>query len=139
MAEIDDLRELARAFWAGRELPCPKHPGVKMKGSFVQTTFADHIYLDCPKGKERITIPQRPRQQEFNEPQVEGLILSEQRGDNVLCFRCQAKLVVSREEETFGQPTRTTFTCVRCFSYGIWRGTGPLPDPQGSATTTVAS
>ena len=111
-----------------------------MRGSFVQTTYADHIYLDCPKGKETITIPQRPRQQEFNEPQVEGLMLSQQRGDNVLCFRCQAKLVVSREEEIFGQPTRTTFTCVRCFSYGTWRGKpGPLPEPQAAKANTVAS
>jgi hypothetical protein len=140
MAEIDDLRELARAFWAGRELPCPKHPGVKMKGSFVQTTYADHIYLECPKGKETITIAQRPRQQEFNEPQVEGLILSEQRGDNVLCFRCQAKLVVTREEESFGQPTRTTFTCVRCFSYGIWRGkSGAAAETPPPQETTVVS
>lgn len=124
MAEIDELRELTRAFWAGSELLCPRHRGVRLKGSFVQTTYADHIYLECPRGKETITIPQRPRQQEFNQPQVEGLMLSVQRGDNILCFRCQSRLVVDRQEEAFGKPSRIIFTCVRCLSYGIWKPGG---------------
>ena len=33
-------RELARAYWAGKPIACPKHPGATMTGSFVQTTFA---------------------------------------------------------------------------------------------------
>lgn len=134
MAELDDLRELARSFWAGGDLPCPRHPGIKLKGSFVHTTYSDHIYLECPKGKETITIPQRPRQQQFNEPQVEGLITSLQRGDNVLCFRCQAKLVIDRQEEAFGKVSRMVFTCVRCLSFGIWEGKG-----AGAETVEKAS
>jgi hypothetical protein len=141
MAEIDDLRELARAFWAGRELLCPRHRGVKLKGSFVQTTYADHIYLECPKGKETISIPQRPRQQEFNLPQVEGLLLSIQRGDNILCFRCQSKLVTDRQEEAFGKASRIIFTCVRCFSYGIWEPgmqSAEVPPAAGSESVKIA-
>ena len=133
MAEIDDLRELARNFWAGRDLPCPRHRGVNLEGSFVRTTYSDHIYLQCPRGKEVITIPQRPRQQEFNEPQVEGLMVSVQRGDNVLCFRCQSKLVMDREEEVFGKPSRTIFTCVRCLSFGVWDSSQGTPQVKSAA------
>ena len=39
--EVEQLRELVRAFWSNRDIECPKHPGVKMNGSFVQTTFAE--------------------------------------------------------------------------------------------------
>lgn len=123
MAEIDELRELAKSYWAGTELLCPKHPGVKMKGSFIHTTYADHIYLDCPAGKETITIPQRPRQQQFNGPQIEGLIVFLQRGDNVLCYRCQSKLVIDQRELTAGSSVSNfKFTCIRCLSYGSWEG-----------------
>src|SRR5688572_18150966 len=134
MSEIDEMRELARNYWAGKELPCPKHPGVNMKGSYIRTTFADHIYLECPRGKETITIPQRPRQQEFNEPQVEGLMYSLQRGDNVLCFRCQAKLDIDRQEEVFGKPSRYVFTCVRCFSFGVWVSKPGVEQPEAAAS-----
>ena len=133
MAEIDDLRELARNFWAGRDLPCPRHHGVNLIGSFVQTTYSDHIYLVCPRGKETTTIPQRPRQQEFNEPQVEGLMVSLQRGDNILCFRCQSKLLMARDEEVFGKPSRTTFTCVRCLSFGVWESSQGIPAVKSAA------
>ena len=129
MSEIDEMRELARNFWAGKDLPCPKHPGVNMKGTYARTTYSDHIYLECPRG-ETITIPQRPRQQEFNVPQVEGLMVSLQRGDNVLCFRCQAKLDIDRQEEVFGKPSRYTFTCVRCFSFGIWESKADAEQPK---------
>ncbi|HVT01953.1 MAG TPA: hypothetical protein VHL58_01100 [Thermoanaerobaculia bacterium] len=123
MAEIDELRELAKSFWAKEDLLCPRHPGVKMKGSFIQTTYADHIYLDCPKGKETITIPQRPRQQEFNGPQIEGLVVFLQQGDRVLCYRCQSKLVIDQRELQAGSGiNRLLFTCVRCLSYGAWEG-----------------
>src|SRR5438270_12531457 len=90
--EVEQLRELAKAYWAGRDVMCPKHPGVKMIGSFVQTTFADHLYLTCPRGKETITIPQRPKQTEFNLQQVEGMVENLQRGDDILCYRCQSVL-----------------------------------------------
>jgi hypothetical protein len=92
--EVENLREMARKFWRGEEIYCERHPGVKMAGSFVQTTFADHVFLACPKGKETITIPQRPRQVEFHAQQVIGMVENIQRGDSNLCFRCQAKLEV---------------------------------------------
>src|SRR2546422_4347622 len=79
--EVEQLRDLARAFWAGKEILCPKHPGVKMTGSFVQTTFADHIFLTCPRGNETIAIPQRPKQIPFQAQQVEGFVENIQRGD----------------------------------------------------------
>lgn len=121
MAEIDDLRELARAFWAGRPIPCPKHPGGVMTGTFVQTTYRDHIHLECNVGHETVDLPQRPRQQEFNQPQVEGLVESLDRGDAVKCFRCQATLVIDREERPGSEPHAYRFTCVRCLSFGEWK------------------
>ncbi|MCU1348904.1 MAG: hypothetical protein JWO56_1934, partial [Acidobacteria bacterium] len=96
--EVEQFRELARAYWAGKEIICPKHPGVTMIGSFVQTTFADHIFLTCPRGKETIQIPQRPRQLEFQLQQVEGLVENIQRGDRNLCYRCQASVEVATTE-----------------------------------------
>jgi len=123
MAEIDDLRELARNYWAKKDLLCPKHPGVKMKGSFIQTTYADHIYLECPRGKETITIPQRPRQQEFNPPQIEGLVVLMQKGDKVRCYRCQSSLLLDQRETPVGSGiSRLMFTCGRCLSWGSWEG-----------------
>lgn len=116
------MRELVKAFWAGRDVLCPKHPGIKMTGSFVQTTFADHVFLTCPKGKETITIPQRPRQTQFNLQQVEGMVENIQRGDENLCYRCQSKLEVDTQENKTTGITNYTFTCIRCFSYGTWRG-----------------
>lgn len=121
MAEIDELRELARLFWAGKPMPCPDHPDGLMKGTFVQTTYRDHVHLECSAGKEWIDIPQRPRQQEFNVPQVEGLVESLDRGDDVKCFRCQAILVIDREERPGSTPHRYLFTCVRCLSFGEWK------------------
>jgi len=112
--EVETLRDLARAYWAGRPVPCPKHAGVTLTGSFVQTTFADHVFLTCPRGKETITIPQRPKQQQFQAQQVEGYVENLQRGDSILCYRCQSALEVAEEEGSY------TFTCVRCFSWGTW-------------------
>ncbi len=120
--EVEQLRDLARAFWAGQPIPCPKHPGVTMNGSFVQTTFADHIFLTCARGKETITIPQRPRQVEFQDQQVEGFVENMQRGDAILCYRCQSELEVNTREDPVTGIGRYTFTCVRCLSYGSWAG-----------------
>lgn len=112
--EVETLRDLARAYWAGQPVKCPKHD-VPMSGTFVQTTFADHIALTCPRG-ETINIGQRPKQMEFQAQQVEGLVENLQRGDAILCYRCQSKL----EMQTSGG--ETTFTCIRCFSWGRWSG-----------------
>src|SRR4029079_18848785 len=98
--EIDELRELARAYWSGRPIPCPKRPGATCAGSCVQTTFADHIFLTCPKGRETITIPQRPRQIEFQDQQVEGMVENIQRGDKNLCYRRQSDLHVDVRAQT---------------------------------------
>src|SRR5437660_12678986 len=57
--DVQQLRDLARAFWTGQPIPCPKHHGAMMTGSFAQTTFAAHIVLTCQRGREAITIPQR--------------------------------------------------------------------------------
>lgn len=93
-----------------------------MTGSFVQTTFADHIFLDCPAGKETITIPQRPKQIEFQAQQVEGFVENLQRGDAILCYRCQSPLEVATSENRDTGIVDYQFTCVRCFSYGTWTG-----------------
>ena len=119
--DVQQLRDLARVFWAGKPVPCPKHPGLTMNGSFVQTTFADHLFLTCPRG-ETITIPQRPRQMEFHRQQVEGFLENIERGDANLCYRCQSELVVDSFENPDTGLAGYTFTCVRCFSYGIWSG-----------------
>jgi len=120
--EVEQLRDLARAFWAGQKIPCPKHPGVNMTGEFVQTTFADHIFLTCPRGKETITIPQRPRQVVFQDQQVEGFVENIQRGDAILCYRCQSPLEVNTREDAVTGIAHYIFTCVRCLSYGEWAG-----------------
>ena len=120
--EVEVLRELARAFWEGKMPSCPKHPGATLAGSFVQTTFADHVFLTCPKGKETITIPQRPRQMEFYDQQIEGLVESLQRGDAILCYRCQSKIEVDARESRDTGVTDFFFTCIRCFSWGRWVG-----------------
>lgn len=122
LTEVEQLRDLLQAFWEGREMLCPRHPGTKMKGTHVQTTYADHVYLECPKGKETHTIPQRPRQQEFNHQQSEGLVENVNRGDNILCYRCQSKLEKRQEEDQATGRSRFTFTCVRCLSWGSWEG-----------------
>lgn len=121
-SEVEQLRDLARAFWAGQPIPCPKHPGVTMTGEFVQTTFADHIFLTCPRGKDTITIPQRPRQVVFQDQQVEGFVENLQRGDAILCYRCQSPLEVQTTEDATTGTARYLFTCVRCLSYGEWAG-----------------
>jgi len=120
--EVEQLRDLARAFWEGKEIICPKHPGVKMTGTFVQTTFADHIFLTCPRGKETLAIPQRPKQIPFQAQQVEGFVENIQRGDANLCYRCQSELEVDTKENATTGITHFTFTCVRCFSWGEWIG-----------------
>ena len=120
--DVQQLRDLARAFWAGTAVACPKHPGVTMTGSFVQTTFADHIFLTCPRGRETITIPQRPRQMEFHRQQVEGFLENIERGDANQCYRCQSELEVASSENPTTALSEDSFTCVRCFSYGTWSG-----------------
>ena len=120
--EVEQLRDLAKAYWAGKPIPCPKHPGVNMTGSFVQTTFADHVFLNCPVGKETITIPQRPKQIEFQAQQVEGFVENLQRGDAILCYRCQSELETAIVENRETGVNEYTFTCGRCLSYGSWTG-----------------
>ena len=130
--EVEQLRDLAKLYWSGQPIPCPKHPGALLSGSFVQTTFADHVFLTCPRGKETITIPQRPRQMEFYPQAVEGMVENIQRGDSILCYRCQSKLEVEKLENAETGVTDYTFTCVRCFSYGSWSG-DPAAAKIGSA------
>ncbi|HKB80579.1 MAG TPA: hypothetical protein VKH35_12775 [Thermoanaerobaculia bacterium] len=120
--EVEQRRDLAREFWAGNPVECPKHRGVIMTGEFVQTTFADHIFLTCPRGKETITIPQRPKQTVFQQQQVEGMVENLQRGDAILCYRCQAPLEVNVHEDPVSGVATYVFTCVRCLSYGEWAG-----------------
>ncbi|HYH09879.1 MAG TPA: hypothetical protein VEK11_22715 [Thermoanaerobaculia bacterium] len=120
--EVETMRELARAYWAGNRIECPKHAGALLTGSFVQTTFVDHIFLTCSRGKETFTIPQRPRQMEFYDQQVEGMVENLQRADAILCYRCQSKIEVSAKENGESGVTDYTFTCVRCFSFGRWAG-----------------
>jgi hypothetical protein len=121
-SEVEQLRELAKAYWAGKPIPCPKHPGALLTGSFVHTTFADHVFLSCPRGKETLQLPQKPKQQEFNAQQVEGMVENIQRGDRNLCYRCQSPLELNANEDPESGVTDYTFTCVRCLSYGRWVG-----------------
>lgn len=134
-SEVERLRELARAYWSGAPLSCPTHTGARLTGSFVETTFADHIFLTCEKGKETVTIPQRPRQVEFNLQQVEGMVENLQRSDTNLCYRCQAKLEVARDENPSTGVGEYTFTCTRCFSHGTWRGHPALAKIGSSPTS----
>ena len=120
--EVEQMRELARLYWSSKPVPCPRHPGANLTGSFVQTTFADHIFLSCPRGKETITIGQRPKQIEFQAQQVEGFVENLQRGDAILCYRCQSKIETNAVENRETGITDYTFTCIRCFSYGRWVG-----------------
>lgn len=117
-----EFRDLARAYWAGEPVMCPKHPGVIMSGSFVQTTFADHLFLTCPRGRETITIPQRPRQMEFHRQQVEGFLENIERGDANLCYRCQSALDLETLVDPATGLAEYSFICVRCFSFGTWSG-----------------
>ena len=130
--EVEQLRDLARLYWEGKPVPCPKHTGAMMTGSFVKTTYADHLFLTCPRGKETITIPQRPRQMEFYPQAVEGMVENIQRGDAILCYRCQSKIETSSTENVETGRFAYTFTCVRCFSYGSWAG-DPAAAKIGSA------
>jgi DNA-directed RNA polymerase subunit RPC12/RpoP len=125
-SEVSVNRELARAFWAKDTIRCPKHPGATLRGSFVQTTFADHIVLSCPQGRETITIPQRPKQMQFLEQQVEGLVESMQRGDAIRCYRCQSKIEVEERPDRDTGIIDHLFTCVRCLSWGRWVGNPAL-------------
>jgi hypothetical protein len=121
-SDVETLRDLARAYWAGQEVRCPKHPASRMTGSFVQTTFADHVFLTCSSGKETIQIPQRPKQMEFYDQQVEGFVENLQRGDSIKCYRCQASMETAAKENRETGITDYTFTCIRCFSWGRWVG-----------------
>ena len=135
---VEEQRELLRLYWGGKPVPCPRHAGSLMTGSFVQTTFADHVFLSCPRGKETISIPQRPRQTEFNDQQVEGFVENVQRSDKNLCYRCQSKLDVAADEDVETGVTDYTFTCVRCFSYGTWKGHPSLAKIGSSPTSGTA-
>jgi hypothetical protein len=121
-SEVEQMRDLARAFWAGKPIPCPKHPGVNLTGEFVKTTYADHIFLTCPRGRETITIPQRPKQMEFYPQAVEGFVENINRGDANLCYRCQSPLETNTVENATTGVARYVFTCIRCFSWGEWAG-----------------
>lgn len=101
-----------------------------MKGTFVRTTYYDHLVFECEKGRETVTIAQRPRQTEYNEPQVEGLILNIERGDSILCYRCQSKIATLDDAGPARPASRLEFTCVRCLSWGIW---------ESKAQTSAAS
>jgi hypothetical protein len=120
--EVETLRELARAFWGNRPMRCPKHPASTLSGSFVQTTYADHLALVCALGRETITIPQRPKQTEFQAQQVEGMVENLQRGDAILCYRCQASMETNAKANNETGITDYTFTCTRCLSWGRWVG-----------------
>ncbi|HSP34322.1 MAG TPA: hypothetical protein VLU46_08410 [Thermoanaerobaculia bacterium] len=133
--EAERFRDLATAYWAGQTIPCAKHPGVNMTGSFVQTTFADHIFLTCPRGKETITIPQRPRQTEYHTQAVEGMVENIQRGDTNLCYRCQRRVEVATKEDVDTGRADYTFTCTHCFSHGSWSGK-PETAKIGSSPTS---
>ena len=121
-SEVEVLRDLARGFWAGKEIRCPKHPASRLTGTFVQTTYADHIALTCASGKETILIPQRPKQMEFYDQQVEGFVENLQRDDAILCYRCQSKVQATTVANNETGVTDYTFTCIRCFSWGRWVG-----------------
>jgi len=120
--EVEQFRELAIAFWENKPIACPKHPGARMNGSFVQTTFSDHIFLTCERGKETLTIPQRPKQMQFYDQQVEGYVENLQRGDAIRCYRCQSLLEVDAKPQPDTGVTDYMFTCIRCFSWGRWVG-----------------
>lgn len=121
-SEVELHRDLARLYWSGGEIRCPKHPSAVMTGSFVQTTFADHIFLTCRQGRETLTIPQRPKQIEFQAQQVEGMVENLQRGDAILCYRCQSQIETSSKTLGENGVSDYTFTCVRCLSWGRWVG-----------------
>jgi hypothetical protein len=135
--EVEVLRDLVRAYWSGGDIACPKHPGARMSGAFVQTTFADHVVLSCPRG-DSITVPQRPKQIEFQPQQVEGFVENVQRGDKNLCYRCQSPLEVERKENPTSGIANYTFTCVRCFSFGRWMGHPELAKIGSSPTSGTA-
>lgn len=120
--EVEVLRDLARAYWAGQPMRCPKHPASTLTGTFIQTTFADHIALRCATGRETISIPQRPKQMEFGDQAVEGFVENLQRGDAILCYRCQSKVETAAKENRDTGITDYTFTCIRCLSWGRWIG-----------------
>lgn len=134
-SDVVIMRDLARAYWSGNSPDCPKHPGTSLRGNFVETTYADHLVLECPKGSESWTIPQRPRQKEFNPRQIEGLVVFLQVGDSIRCYRCQSKLEVNLAEDRVTGIARYEFTCVRCFSYGMWTG---RPEEASIESPTVA-
>ena len=119
--DTEVLRDLARSYWSGQTLHCPKHAAGTLTGSFVQTTFADHIALVCSRGRETLNIPQRPKQTEFQAQQVEGYIENLQRGDAILCYRCQASVEASSRPDPGSGSTEYTFTCTRCLSWGTWK------------------
>lgn len=120
-SEVESAREMARQFWSNGSARCPRHAGGTLTGTFERTTFADHIVLECDRGRETITIPQRPRQVEFQGQQVEGLVENLQRGDSIKCYRCQASMETASTTNADGL-TDYTFTCIRCFSWGRWVG-----------------
>ena len=45
-----------------------------------------------------------------------------QRGDAILCYRCQSPLEINTKEDATTGVASYMFTCVRCLSYGEWAG-----------------
>lgn len=118
--DIDVKRELARAYWRNEKALCPKH-GVAMTAEFIQSNYFDQLVFGCPRG-DTFTIPQRPKQVEFNVHQLEGFVVFLQSGDNILCYRCQRRLQVETTENVETGVTDFSFTCTHCFSWGTWSG-----------------
>ena len=57
--EVEQLRDLARTYWSKKPVMCPKHPGVEMTGTFVQTTFADVLSADQALYAAQLTVAER--------------------------------------------------------------------------------
>ena len=101
----------------------------------METTYADHIHFECERGKESFTVPQRPRQKEFNDWQIEGLVVFLEQGDNVLCYRCQSKFAIDRKGSPGDEVQEFLFTCVRCLSWGRWKGNPAEASIEAPAST----
>ncbi len=92
-----------------------------MTADFIQSNYFDQLVFQCPKG-DTVTIPQRPKQVEYNVHQLEGFVVFLQSGDSILCYRCQRRLQVEAIENADTGVTDFTFTCTHCFSWGTWSG-----------------
>ena len=61
---------------------------------------------------------------DFNDQQVleAALVENIQRGDAILCYRCQSPVQTDAKQNNESGVTDYTFTCIRCFSWGRWVG-----------------